>query len=136
MIKLSKTIVLSMLVGIMLVSCDNANGNGEKSTENNQASEQIAKLSDDLNKMSNQISNLSSTVNSVNEKISNVDKTVSNISRDIRTLSKEVKNIGGANKKQQPKADPNKVYNIAIGNSVVKGNPNAKVTIIEWMDFQ
>ena len=37
---------------------------------------------------------------------------------------------------KQPKADPNKVYNVAVGNSVVKGNPNAKVTITEWMDFQ
>ena len=40
------------------------------------------------------------------------------------------------NNKQQPKADPNKVYNVAVGNSVIKGNPNAKVTITEWMDFQ
>ena len=39
-------------------------------------------------------------------------------------------------KKERPKADPNKVYNVAVGNSVVKGNPNAKVTITEWMDFQ
>ena len=39
-------------------------------------------------------------------------------------------------KNNRPKADPNKVYNVAVGNSVVKGNPNAKVTITEWMDFQ
>ncbi|RAP32158.1 hypothetical protein DID76_01185 [Candidatus Marinamargulisbacteria bacterium SCGC AG-414-C22] len=29
-----------------------------------------------------------------------------------------------------------KVYNIPIGNSVVIGNKNAKVTIIKWTDFQ
>jgi protein-disulfide isomerase len=40
------------------------------------------------------------------------------------------------NNKQQPKADPNKVYNVSVGNSVVKGNPNAKVTITYWTDFQ
>jgi protein-disulfide isomerase len=47
-------------------------------------------------------------------------------------------NINKVNKKKdnKPKADPNKVYNVAVGNSVVKGNPNAKVTITEWMDFQ
>ena len=39
-------------------------------------------------------------------------------------------------KDNKPKADPNKVYNVAVGNSVIKGNPNAKVTITEWMDFQ
>ena len=43
---------------------------------------------------------------------------------------------GNPKKDNKPKADPNKVYNVAVGNSVVKGNPNAKVTITEWMDFQ
>lgn len=45
-------------------------------------------------------------------------------------------NKADSKKDNKPKADPNKVYNVAIGNSVIKGNPNAKVTIIEWMDFQ
>ena len=41
------------------------------------------------------------------------------------------------NKKQQPpQADPNKVYNIPIGDSYSKGPKDAKVTIIEWSDFQ
>ena len=40
------------------------------------------------------------------------------------------------NKKQQPKADPNKVYDIAIGDSYVMGNKDAPITIIEWTDFQ
>ena len=40
------------------------------------------------------------------------------------------------NKKEPPKADPNKVYNIEIGDSFTIGPENAKVTIIEWMDFQ
>jgi len=39
-------------------------------------------------------------------------------------------------KKQPPQADPNKVYNIEIGDSFTIGPKNAKVTIIEWMDFQ
>ena len=58
-----------------------------------------------------------------------------------RSLTQKLNSQGNkaANNKQannKPKADPNKVYDIAVGNSVVKGNPNAKVTIIEWMDFQ
>ena len=40
------------------------------------------------------------------------------------------------NKKQQPQADPNKVYDIAIGDSYVMGNKDAPITIIEWTDFQ
>ena len=36
----------------------------------------------------------------------------------------------------RPKVDPNKVYEIPIGNSIVLGNPKADVTIMEWMDFQ
>ena len=39
-------------------------------------------------------------------------------------------------KNNKPKADPNKVYNVAIGNSFVKGNPNAKVALTYWTDFQ
>ena len=39
-------------------------------------------------------------------------------------------------KDDKPKSDPNKVYNIAEAGSVVLGNPNASVTVIEWTDFQ
>ena len=39
-------------------------------------------------------------------------------------------------KNEKPKADPNKLYNIAEAGSVVLGNPNASVTVIEWTDFQ
>jgi len=37
--------------------------------------------------------------------------------------------------KRKP-ADPNYVHNIPQGNSYIKGNPNAKVTITEFFDFQ
>tara|TARA_Y100001970_G_C14222327_1_gene853429 strand:+ start:1986 stop:2336 length:351 start_codon:yes stop_codon:yes gene_type:complete len=43
------------------------------------------------------------------------------------------------NKKQQNKrkpADPNYVHNIPQGDSYFIGNPNAKVTITEFFDFQ
>ena len=38
--------------------------------------------------------------------------------------------------KTAPKADPNKVYNVDVGDSFSEGPKDAKVTIIEWMDFQ
>ena len=68
--------------------------------------------------------------------------------KDINTkLDKVIKAIEGikspsqANNKpkQQNKrksADPNKVHSIPQGNSYFVGNPNAKVTITEFYDFQ
>ena len=55
-------------------------------------------------------------------------------------MEKSIANFASASNdkpdnKQKPKADPNKVYSAQIGNSFVKGNKNAKVTIIEWSDY-
>ena len=36
----------------------------------------------------------------------------------------------------RPAEDPNKVHDITVGNSAAKGPENAKVTIVEWSDFQ
>lgn len=38
--------------------------------------------------------------------------------------------------RRPPKENPNKVYNIPLGNSPVKGNMSAKATIVEFSDFQ
>ena len=60
----------------------------------------------------------------------------------MSTLEKTVSNLALASKNQPnkknepPKADPNKVYNIPIGDSFAKGPKDAAVTIIEWTDFQ
>ena len=64
--------------------------------------------------------------------------------KKIESMDKSIKNLALANKnkpadnkkKQPPQADPNKVYNIPIGDSFSKGPDNAAVTIIEWSDFQ
>ena len=64
------------------------------------------------------------------KKIESMDKTIAN-------LALASKNKPADNKKQQPpQADPNKVYNVEIGDSFTLGPKNAKVTLIEWMDFQ
>ena len=62
-------------------------------------------------------------------------KKVSGLEKSVANLALASKNKP-ADKKQPPKADPNKVYDIAIGNSVVLGKKDASVTIIEWTDFQ
>jgi protein-disulfide isomerase len=36
----------------------------------------------------------------------------------------------------RPQVDPNKVYNLPVGNSPFKGPENAKVAIVEFADFQ
>ena len=62
------------------------------------------------------------------------------IDKKIATLETKIaqKPSPQADKKKdnKPKADPNKVYDIAEAGSVVLGNPNARVTVIEWTDFQ
>ena len=64
-------------------------------------------------------------------------KKIENMDKSIKNLALANKNKPANNKKDQPpKADPNKVYNIAIGDSFTKGPDNAAVTIIEWSDFQ
>ena len=71
------------------------------------------------------------------KKIDNMDKSIKNIGKSITTLASASKNNKPAdNKKQPPKADPNKVYNIPIGDSYTEGPDDAAVTIIEWSDFQ
>ena len=52
-------------------------------------------------------------------------------------LAKKVNSGGAGDKKpSRPQVDYNKKYNVPVGNSIVLGNPSAKVTITEWMDFQ
>ena len=64
-------------------------------------------------------------------------KKIENMDKSIQNLALASKNKPTDNKKQQPpKADPNKVYNIPIGDSYSEGPDDAAVTIIEWSDFQ
>ncbi len=66
------------------------------------------------------------------KKIASLEKSIANIA-----VASKNKPAANNNKKQQPpQADPNKVYNVEIGDSFTIGPKNAKVTIIEWMDFQ
>ena len=82
-----------------------------------------------------------------NKKIDNVQrsltKKIDGMTKKIDGMEKSIANLKLANnqkpndkKDQPPKADPNKVYNVSIGDSFVKGPANAAVTIIEWSDFQ
>ena len=64
-------------------------------------------------------------------------KKIASLEKSINNLALANKNKPADNKKQPPpQADPNKVYNIPIGDSFSMGPDNAAVTIIEWSDFK
>ena len=79
---------------------------------------------------------------------SELEKTISDLKDGQQVILKKIANLETSmnklalankptdNKKQPPKADPNKVYNIPIGDSFSKGPKDAAVTLIEWSDFQ
>ena len=83
-------------------------------------------------------SGLEQTINEVKDGQQVILKKIASLEISFANLAVASKNKPAAdNKKQQPpKADPNKVYNVEIGDSFTIGPKNAKVTIIEWMDFQ
>ena len=79
----------------------------------------------------------------LDKQLNEISDTQKVILKKIETMDKSIKNLALANKnqpadnkKKPPQADPNKVYNIPIGDSFTQGPDNAAVTIIEWSDFQ
>ena len=83
-------------------------------------------------------SGLEQTINEVKDGQQVILKKIASLEKSIANLAVASKNKPAPNNKKQqpPQADPNKVYNVEIGDSFTMGPKNAKVTIIEWMDFQ
>ena len=82
-------------------------------------------------------SNLDKTINEIKDGQEVILKKMASLEKSINNIALANKNKPANNKKQQPpQADPNKVYNIPIGDSFSKGPKDAAVTIIEWSDFQ
>ena len=84
-------------------------------------------------------------IKDLKDKQANVEKKLNQIDRKLDQVLKALSKINTAgtgtknNPKQQNKrkpADPNYVHKIDQGNSMFMGNPNAKVTITEFFDFQ
>ena len=76
------------------------------------------------------------TINDIKDGQQVILKKIDALEKSIANLALASKNKPADNKKQPPQADPNKVYNIPIGDSFTKGPVDAAVTIIEWSDFQ
>ena len=82
-------------------------------------------------------SGLEQAINEMKDGQQVILKKIATLEKTINNLVLANKNKPADNKKQQPpQADPNKVYNIPIGDSFTKGPADAAVTIIEWSDFQ
>ena len=70
-------------------------------------------------------------LNQIVKKIDNLQTSVNK----IKTAPPSADNKKNEKPKRKP-ADPNYAHNISQGNSYFIGNPNAKVTITEFFDFQ
>ena len=82
-------------------------------------------------------SGMEQAINEIKDNQEVILKKIESLDKSIANLALASKNKPADNKKQQPpQADPNKVYNVEIGDSFTIGPKNAKVTLIEWMDFQ
>ena len=83
-------------------------------------------------------SGLEQTINEVKDGQQVILKKIASLEISVANLAVASKNKPAANNKKQqpPKADPNKVYNVEIGDSFSMGPKDAKVTIIKWTDFQ
>ena len=107
-----KILVYFGSIALLSISCNNSSegsGQGEAILEKQKIIlSRLDKIAADLTSLKSQVSKIKNTPSKPNSKPKN-------------------------NKKA---ADPNKVYNIEVGDSFVKGKKDAKVTIIEWMDFQ
>ena len=72
----------------------------------------------------------------VEEELKKINQKLDGISKRIGALEKKVASAPAPKNNNKKQADPNAVYNVPVGDSVVLGNPNAKVTIVKWTDFQ
>ena len=75
---------------------------------------------------------LEKSINDINTKLDKVLKVVEGLKSQPQANNKPPTQ----QKNQRKPADPNYVHNIPQGNSYFIGNPNAKVTITEFFDFQ
>ena len=88
---------------------------------------------DQNEELSNRVKSVDDGQKVILSKLTALEKKLDAIEKNMGDLKKPAGNQANNNK---PKADPNKVYDIADAGSIILGNPDAKVTVIEWTDFQ
>tara|TARA_Y100001960_G_scaffold305855_1_gene360428 strand:+ start:629 stop:916 length:288 start_codon:yes stop_codon:yes gene_type:complete len=72
----------------------------------------------------------------VEDELKKINDKLDGISKRIGALEKKVAAAPAPKNNNKKQADPNAVYNVPVGDSVVLGNPEADITIIKWTDFQ
>ena len=92
----------------------------------------------DLKKISNQMETIKGNQDIILAKQKELDKKLSLLQSAIVNINTTAKQPPKDNKKKQKRKtpNPNYVHNIDIGNSIVLGNPDAKVAVIKFTDFQ
>jgi|TARA_B110000263_G_scaffold8651_1_gene7426 protein-disulfide isomerase len=94
----------------------------------------------DLEKISQQIETVKGNQDIILAKQKDLDSKLVALQVAVKNVSTASKAPAAENKNQQNKKrktpNPNISHKIDIGNSVVLGNPDAKVTLIKFTDFQ
>ena len=83
--------------------------------------------------MNNKVKSIDDGQKVIISKLTALEKKLSTIEKNMSDLKKQPSANPSNNK---PKADPNKVYDIADAGSIILGDPNAKVSVVKWTDFQ
>jgi len=94
-------------------------------------------FNDDANQ-DQEIQNLKEKQLQVEQKLNQLDKKLDAILKAVSSIKTggDNKSKPSSKKNTRKPADPNYVHKIDQGNSMFMGNPNAKVTVTEFFDFQ
>ena len=90
---------------------------------------------DDIGKMSDQVNQIKDTQSQILLQQDKILKALVSLDKKVASSSKNQPSKSD-NKQVRKTPDPNFSHNIEIGNSVVLGNPNAKVTVTKYSDYQ
>jgi len=80
------------------------------------------------------LKDITTTLNTIDSNQKLLLNKLDSLEKNMKTMASNKPNPNKKN--ERPKADPNKVYNVADAGSIILGKKNAPVTIIKWTDYQ